>query len=184
MVARESKIKTVFRILAVGMVVATMACSGAGPTESSMGMLRVHLTDAPTDELTKVVVALRDVTVAFTDGTTHRIAEAIGPVDLLELRDTQRLLGSVGVAPGSYASITMSFDPDLSWVETLAGTRVPLATPLGEISIEGPFEVRQQMATDVLLDFDADRSLYKLAEDDWLLDPVVIVEQVTVAEAR
>lgn len=175
-----TKMKMLFRVLGLSLVAFTVACSAGSPTDTSLGMLRLSLTDAPTDELTKVVVALRDVTVTDTQGNVHQLAAAIGGVDLLQLRDAQRLLGSIGVNPGSYTALTMSFDPDNSWVETLAGTRVPLATPLGEIVIEGSFDVRRQMATDVLLDFDADQSLYKLAEDDWLLDPVVFVKDVSV----
>lgn len=180
----DSMVRSLSLLLALCSLVLIPACSGDDLTDGSVGMFRVSLTDAPTDELSKVVVALRSVTVTGPGGVTHRVAAGVGEVDLLELRDTARVLGTVGLPPGTYTSIAMTYDPAHSWVETRDGTRLFLATPLADITIEGPFEVRGRVTTDVLLDFDVDRSLFEIAADDWLLDPVVLVKQITVNGGR
>lgn len=176
-------VKTFLRIAtSLGVVLALVplalvSCSDSdSPSAASGAMLRVELTDAPTDELAAVNVYISGLTVKPTDGPVERIAQDIGPVDLLALRETRELLVAAQVAPGDYEFIRVEFDEAGSSVVDAATNReLPLQIPSREIKVLGGFIVAPDATTTVLLDFDADRSLIRRGNGQWLLKPVILL---------
>ena len=53
---------------------------------------------------------------------------------------------------------------------------LPLRIPSQEIKILGGFRVDDDGTTTITLDFDAERSLVKLGNGEWLLKPVIAME--------
>ena len=53
--------------------------------------------------------------------------------------------------------------------------RKTLRVPSQEIKIVGGFAIDDDHTTTLTLDFDADKSLNKLGNGDWMLHPVVII---------
>ena len=55
------------------------------------------------------------------------------------------------------------------------GVRKTLRVPSQEIKVVGGFEIDDDHVTTLTLDFDADASLNKLGNGDWMMRPVVII---------
>lgn len=157
--------------------VALVSCSDSdSPSAPSGTMLRVELTDAPTDELAAVNVYISGLKVKPTTGPVERIANDIGPIDLLALRDTSELLVAAQVAPGDYEFIHVELDEaGSSVVDAVTNEELPVKIPNEKIKVLGGFNVAPDATTTVLLDFDADRSLKRRGNGEWLLEPVILL---------
>ena len=55
------------------------------------------------------------------------------------------------------------------------GVRKPLRVPSQEIKVVGGFAIDDDHTTTLTLDFDADASLNKLGNGDWMMRPVVVI---------
>jgi hypothetical protein len=79
------------------------------------------------------------------------------------------------VEPGDYVSLRINLDEQLSNIVE-GGTIFPIRIPSQEIKILGGFSVRDDGPTSVTLDFDAERSLVRLGNGEWLLKPIITME--------
>lgn len=159
-------------------LMALVSCSDSdSPSAPSGTMLRVELTDAPTDELAAVNVYISGLTIKPTTGPVERIANDIGSIDLLTLRDTRELLVAAEVEPGDYEFIHVDLDEaGSSVVDAATNEELPLQIPSEEIKVQGgTFTVAPDVTTTVLLDFDADQSLIRRGNGEWLLTPVILL---------
>jgi hypothetical protein len=156
-------------------------CGGSSPTDPGGDtFLSVELTDAPTDEVSEVVVCIVGLTVKHTDRAVERISHQTVEIDLLQLRNVTRLLVRAGVEAGSYEFIQIELDETCSSVVEIAtGERKELQIPSRQIKVLGGFSVAQGRDTRLVLDFDADQSLVKRGNGEWLLKPVIVVDRVS-----
>lgn len=184
--ARRPRLKMVWlTVLVTLLVFFLLACSGGGDTATnpSSGMLAVEMKDAPTEELAELNVYVVGLTVKPVDGPVERIADEIGPIDLLELQTRTELLALVALEPGQYDFVQVDLDQDRSNVVELAtGNVLPLQIASEEIKVQGGFEVFAADTTRLTLDFDAEQSLRKRGNGSWLLVPVIIQEAVIVED--
>lgn len=167
-------------LIATFLFVVAAGCSdGGSPTAPGGTVLRVELTDAPTDELSEVHVHLSGLTLKGQGRPVERIAGDLGTFDLLTLQNTRQLLVNAGVEPGLYEFIRVDLDESRSSVvEAATGEVLPLQIASREIKVLGPFTVEEGLVTTVLLDFDADRSLVRRGDGRWLLRPVIVLANV------
>lgn len=156
---------------------ALVSCSDSdSPSAPSGAMLRVEMTDAPTDELAAVNVYISGLKVKPTTGPVERIANDIGPLDLLTLQETRELLVAAEVEPGDYEFIMVELDEaGSSVVDAATNEELPLKVPSEKIRVLGGFTVAPDATTTVLLDFDADQSLKRRGNGEWLLEPVILL---------
>ncbi|MDH5207684.1 MAG: DUF4382 domain-containing protein [Burkholderiaceae bacterium] len=191
--------------LALAASMALVACGGGGgatnPTGAASatgtGTLRVALTDAPrcrvgNDDLDKVFVTVERVRV-------HRAADAdpassgwvdiaINPARKLNLLDLTngRLeeLGTVPLPAGDYTQVRLVLspnrgaDPANSLVRAGDMTEIPLRTPSAAqsgLKIIRPFTVQPNAMADLVIDFDACRSIVALGRGNggYLLKPIL-----------
>lgn len=162
---------------------ALVSCGGGSDDDPSMppgtATLRVLMTDAPTDELSQINVYIVGFTVKRTGEPVERIANDVGLVDLLTLRNVLRLLATAGVDGGTYEFIRVDLDQDRSYVVEVGSTaHLPLKIPSEEIKVNGGFTVPVGMITSLTLDFDAAASIKQLGNGDWLLTPIIILANV------
>jgi hypothetical protein len=166
---------TVFAVL-VSLLLA--GCGGSSSDTSSggsSGNLNIYLTDAPTDEVSSVNVYIRGLTVKRSGASVDRISDDVGLIDLLTLENSTQLIAEANVQPGNYEFIMVELDQGRSNVVVKSsGNTVPLKIPSKEIKVLGGFVVDSEGLTEVVLDFDADKSLNKLGNDNWLLNPVIV----------
>lgn len=180
-----SKIRLIVMLITgVAMTAVLGACgggdssSGAGGTASGSGTLAVRMTDAHTDSVSEVNVRIVGLTVKRADAPVERLDFPGRNIELLALENTSELLTTAEVAAGSYEFIQVELDQSQSNVVDSGDTK-PLQIPSEKIKVQGGFEVGPDGTTTLLLDFDAEESLVKRGDGQWLLRPVIVLANVT-----
>ncbi|MCA1246782.1 DUF4382 domain-containing protein [Massilia sp. MS-15] len=177
--------------------IALSACGGGGGSDapatpvSTMGTLAVSLTDAPAcgfDAVNVTVSKLRvhrsegasDLDAGWTDITLNPAKK----INLLNLTNgVLEGLGQTSLEAGRYTQLRLVLDANGNTVvPTVGKTEQPLETPsavASGIKLVGNFEVSAGQKTDVVLDFDACKSVLTRGKGSYVLKPVVKVLPVT-----
>lgn len=187
-------LKTGLKALLLGGLAALLvACGGGGGGGSAgSGTLRVALTDNPACGYDEVVVTVREVRVnqnAAADNDPGWQSIPVSPpltVDLLDYTNGALLeLGQTRLPAGRYTQLRLVLDAntgvlaDRNWIVLSGnpGVRVPLKTPSGQTSglkINTSLDVQPNGLTDVVLDFDACKSVVVAGSSgQYLLKPVL-----------
>ncbi|MDE2201252.1 MAG: DUF4382 domain-containing protein [Burkholderiaceae bacterium] len=175
------------------------ACGGGGGDSgtASTGTLSVAMTDAPACGFDHVYVTVNKVRVnasasaADTDAGWTDIALATPQkIDLLSL--TNGVLTDLGSAPlpaGQYQQLRLVLSPNqggtlANSVVPTGSTEQPLATPSGTQSgykIIQPFTVQPNTLVDLVLDFNACKSIVQQGNGGYSLKPVVTATPTVVS---
>ena len=177
-VVRQRHASSTFVVLLALLASLATACGGTPLSPSGQGILHIQLTDAPTDEVSEVNVFIVGLTMKHSERPVERITGEPVLVNLLDLEDTSMLLVTLSVEPGAYEFIQVNLDESRSSVVE-SGEKKPLQIPSTEIKVLGGFEVQEGEDTTLLLDFDVDQSLVQEGNGQWLLQPVIVMQQVT-----
>lgn len=171
------------------------ACGGGGGDGSADGTLRVALTDAPACGFDHVYVTVEKVRVhksgsaSDTDGGWSEVVVSPAKrIDLLSL--TNGVLEELGTTPlpaGQYSQIRLVLASNTGTgttsvanaVHPTDGTLTPLDTPSGQqsgLKLQAHFDVVAGQMADLVLDFDACKSVVKAGNSgQYNLKPVVSV---------
>jgi hypothetical protein len=179
------------------------ACGGGGGGSISIsgetGTLYLSLADATTDEYQAVYVTIKEVwvhmggnekndrnweVVASPDETyelldlVNGVREELGISELLTGHYTQMRL-IIGDAPDNGINIFSESHPHANYIIDGAGIYHELKVPSGlqsGIKIVNGFDINANETTELILDFDAMRSVVKAgSKDKWLLKPTIKV---------
>lgn len=163
------------------------ACGGGGDGPQPQGTLKLSMTDAPSC-YKKVEVTVEKVRVHkgsnVGDGQPgwEEIVPPNAPVkiDLLQLTNgALKDLGSAQVDVGTYRDmrLVLSDEAGANTVTLLNGTTHELTTPSGQtsgIKLRTSFDVAEGATTDLVLDFDACKSVVKAGNSgEYILKPVI-----------
>ena len=174
---------------------ALVACGGGGgsstptPSPSNMGSVRASITDAPSCGYDEVNVTVNKVrvnmseTASDTDGGWTDIALA-APVKVNLLKLTNGLTEPLGTAPlkaGHYNQIRLVLDANTAdnmanSVKPTGGTLQNLITPSAVqsgLKLNGAFDVAAGQVADVVIDFDACKSIVTRGNGKYALKPVI-----------
>jgi len=203
MIARPF-ISSPLRLLALGSALALAACGGGGGGDGSSsannnGTLNVSMTDAPACGFDHVFVTVDKVRVhtdpnADVNGTGW-IDVTVSParrIDLLSL--TNGVLTTLGQTPlpaGTYQQIRLVLvangaGASANSVVPTGGAEQPLDTPSAVqsgIKINRPFTVAPNTLSDLVLDFDACKSIVTRGNGTFGLKPVVTALPMVVSGA-
>ena len=199
-------------LLAVAASAALVACGGGGDggvapaPASGSGTLRVALTDAPNcrvgnDELAKVFVTVERVRVhqsadagETSGGWTDVALNEPKKINLLDLSNGRlEELGTAPIPAGTYTQVRLVLSANQGNQTAnslvLAGktVEIPLRTPSAAqsgLKIIHPFTVQPNTLVDVVIDFDACRSIVALGNGGYSLKPVLTATLKLVAEIR
>lgn len=170
---------------------ALVACGGGGgsdTTPTTMGSLKVSMTDAPAcgyDEVNVTVSKVRvhqSATAGDTDAGWTEIVVPAHQINLLSLTNgVMETLGTVPLAAGHYTQIRLVLDANsgnsmVNNVVPTGGAKTNLETPSGQqtgIKLNGQFDVVAGQQADILLDFDACKSVLTRGNGKYALKPVV-----------
>lgn len=178
----------------LGFAAVLAACGGGGGTAASGdGTLRVALTDAPACGYDHVYVTIdkvsvnRSATALETDaGWTDMTLSPARRVDLLDLTNgVLEELGQMPLAAGHYSQIRLVLGSNsgtstiANAVQPTGGALIDLKTPSAQqsgLKLQANFDVAAGQMADVVLDFDACKSIVKAGNSgQYILKPVISV---------
>jgi len=195
----RNKTGTVLAAIALLGAAVLVACGGGGDAEpgtsaNTSGTLAVSLTDAPACGFDAVNVTVTKVRVHRSDsaldtepGWTDITLDPARKIDLLKLSNgVLDTLGQVSLEAGRYTQLRLVLDANASGsantVVPLDGkAELPLASPSavqGGIKLVGAFDVSAGQKTELVLDFDACKSVLTRGKGSYALKPVVKVVPV------
>lgn len=186
--------------LAVSITVAGLiAACGGGGGGSDQGSLRVSMTDAPSCGFDQVNVTVSKVRVHQSDaanendaGWTDITLSEPRKINLLDLTNgVLTTLGQTSLPAGRYTQMRLVLSPNsdgvlANSVVPTGGSETALTTPSGVqsgIKLNGHFDVAANTMTDVVLDFDACKSVVKRGNGGYNLKPVISVIPLAISGA-
>ena len=175
-------------------VTVTTSSGGPSPTQSQT-KFSLRITDAPVDNVTKVVLTFTAVELLADNGSDSIKFSYKNPqvIDLLQLQGTTtaNLLSSVPVSSGSYQELRLFVDDAsmASFVELTGGGVESLKVPSGSSSglkIKGDVNIITGEDTSYTLDFDLRQSVTKAGNSGkYILKPVIrLIEDAKVGHIR
>jgi hypothetical protein len=192
------RLKTLLLSLLVGL--SLMACGGGGGSDGGQGTLSTSLTDSSTDEYQAVYVTIARVEVHNDGGGKWQtVAEPNKTYNLLELvNGVRETLGITSLDAGHYTQMRLIIGetaeagglnmfsvshPYANYIINLADEvhelKVSSGTNTG-LKIVNGFNINENQTTELILDFDAMRSVVNAGEDGkYLLNPTVKVLDTT-----
>lgn len=174
-------------------LIAAVVAGCGGSNDAGMGTLGVSLTDAPACGFDKVYVTVEKVRVHQSSsapdnaaGWTDITLNPARKIDLLSLNNgALDYLGEAPLAAGHYTQVRLVLDPNtggggLANSVVLSGTttELPLVTPSAVqsgIKLINQFEVASGQRVDLMLDFNACKSIVKRGNGTYALKPVIRV---------
>lgn len=194
------------RVASLLAALALAACGGGGgggggSSDAGQGTLQVHLTDAPSC-YEHVYVTVQKVrvntssTAADGDGGWQDLTLATPKkIDLLDLTNgVLEDLGTTTLPAGSYQQVRLVLadnggsDPLANSVQAIGGQLVALKTPSGQqsgLKLPAHFDVQANQVADLLLDFDACKSIVKAGNSgSYILKPVISVTPLFTASIQ
>jgi hypothetical protein len=193
--ARSLRALSWIGVAALAAVLAACGGGGSGGAASGDGSLRVALTDAPSCGYDHVWVSIEKVRVH--QSTTASDADAgwsdltlASPrrVDLLSLTNgVLEELGTMPLAAGSYSQVRLVLSTngangaatDANAVQPTGGAVTPLTTPSAQqsgLKLQAHFDVAAGQLSDIVLDFDACKSVVRAGNSgQFILKPVIAV---------
>jgi len=189
-----------YHVKAVGWIIASVLLTllagcgsggGSGSSAASSGTLGVSMTDAPACGFDAVNVTVDKVrvnqssTALDTDGGwTDITLNPARKINLLDLANgVLDSLGDTSLAAGHYTQLRLVLDPNSAGglsnsVVPTGGVESPLITPSAVqsgIKLVNPFDVAPGQRVDLVLDFDACKSVVKRGNGTYALKPVIKV---------
>lgn len=172
-----------------GGAAAAPATAGEAYAGADAAHVTFRMVDAPTDEVTAIVVTVSKVDAKLPSGWTT-LVDKEQTVDLLTLQGGEFLnLGAAALAPGRVGQVRLRLvEGGDHHVVTPDGVVHPLTIPSGEasgIKLVGGFTVPPCGAGHVTMDFDGKRSLqveqHGKNASTWKLRPVIRLKSVVIA---
>ena len=186
-------------VLAIAASAVLVACGGGDDSPApAMGTLRVSLTDAPNcrvgnEDLDKVYVTVERVRVhqsadaeASGGGWTDIAISPAKRINLLDLTNGRlEELGTTPIPAGTYTQVRLVLNGNqgnsAANALVLVGetVEIPLRTPSAAqsgLKIIHPFTVQPNTLVDLLIDFDACRSIVALGNGGYSLKPVLTAD--------
>jgi hypothetical protein len=202
--------KLLIVIFSVFIMMSLTACSGGGGGSASDsytdGTLSLTLTDATTNDYNAVYVTIREVQVCIDDENEDEeaswlvVADPQGTYNLLDLvNGVQEQLGVtdleaghysqmrliIGGTPDEFENILTESHPYANYIVDSSNQYNELKIPSGlqtGIKLVRGFDIYAGVTTELILDFDASRSIVKAGNSGkWILKPTIKVLGTTVA---
>ncbi len=144
------------------------------PRPNNLGRLEFRVTAQPIDNVSSILVTLKDIEVHFSGGEEmsgwRKVVEKTHRVDLKELTDVEEVLGSATLESGRYQQVRFEV---VDVVITVRGRPRQAPVPSGKLRLVGGFDVSAGAKTIVTLDIDAEKSVVLRAGQGPQLNPVV-----------
>lgn len=158
-------------------------CSSSPTSSNQTGTLSVRLVDSPAAfQQVNIVVSRVEVHASGSDSASgwFTINDVPATYDLLTLRNgASQVLGNRQLAVGNYTQIRLIIGAGSNVV--INDTTYPLQIPSGMqtgIKLNNEFAIVSGQLYELVLDFDADRSIHLTGSGVYMLNPVIRVQAV------
>lgn len=163
-----------------------ISCTDSTSPETGLGELKLTMVDAPAGYDNVNIVVTR-VEVHKTDADENSgwyiINDISATYDLLALRNgASDILGSAQLDAGHYSQIRLFIGNGSNVV--VDGITYPLGIPSGEqsgIKLNRAFEIQPDLLYELILDFDAGRSIVLTGNGQYILKPVIRVVPLVIS---
>lgn len=198
MLPKISRLIRVAALIAAPLAIAGCGGGGNGDSVQPMGSLRVAVTDAPACGFDQVNITINRVRVHALQGADENASGwrdlALAPprrINLLDLTNgVLEELGQMALPAGQYTQLRLVLQPNsggapANSVVPTGGSEQPLDTPSAAqsgIKLIHPFTVPAGGLADILLDFDACKSIVRRGNGSFGLKPVIAAIPREVAE--
>jgi hypothetical protein len=158
--------------------------------------LKILIKDSPFSDAKAVLVTFSEVSAHRSGGGWESLpfadASAARTCDLKRLEEVTDLLGVGALAAGHYtqlrlevASATLYFaNPSVGpacapLIATPLGTSADVTVPSGTLHLNRQFDIAADTVTNILLDFDGDKSIKQTGNGKYMMQPVIAVVSVS-----
>ena len=163
-----------------------ISCSDSTSPETGQGQILITMVDSPADyDQVNIVVIRVEVHKADTDSTSgwFVINNNAATYDLLTLRNgASVVLGNNSLDAGHYTQIRLIIGTGSNIV--VDGVVYPLEIPSGEqsgVKLNHQFEILPGLIYELLLDFDAERSIVLTGNGQYKLKPVIRLMPIVIS---
>ena len=164
----------------IGLILLSVLCL-TGCMQQGTGTLVLQITDAPGDlNITSVIITISSVEVhrgsAGTNdtGEWYTVVEEQRTYDLIAIKDIKEFLGSANLTSGIYTQIRLHVAEAYATIDDINYT---LIVPSESIKLVSGFWINESRTTTLTLDFDADTSIHKTGNDQYIFQPTIRVIQ-------
>ncbi len=159
--------------------------NSTSPTNSNQGQLKISMVDSPAQyDAVNIVVTRVEVHIAdSSEGGWMVINSVPHTYDLLQLRNGASLvLGDTFLIAGHYTQIHLILGEGSNVV--ISGDTIPLVIPSGfqtGVKLNHEFDILPGNLYELLLDFDAERSIHITGNGVYMMNPVIRLVPVVVS---
>lgn len=157
-------------VLSLVGLIGVLGCGGSA--SGSNGTMQVHLADAPLPDVTSLVITI-DRIEAHLNGEWTVLESQPQTLDLLDLTTTAMVVAEAGLPAGDYNQVRLFVSE--ATVTDSDGTHdvnIPSSLNTGiKINIHAP--VQPNTVTAILLDFNVEKSLNRLGNGNYQMQPVI-----------
>lgn len=177
--------KKIIGLLSIFLMVFYVGCSdnnSTGPSSGTTGHLKISMVDAPAEfDAVNIVVTRVEVHIAGDSSSNWMIVNSVPHTyDLLQLRNGAAVvIGDTFLTAGHYTQIRLIIGDSSNVV--VNGIPFPLTIPSGMqtgIKLNHEFDLTAGNLYELLLDFDADRSIHITGNGQYIMNPVIRVTAV------
>ncbi len=158
------------------------------------GRLEIYLTDSSGNYRQKDPETYSEVNITISEIKVHLAGDDVEnegewiewtldeePYNLMELKDVSVLLSKGELEPGKYTQIRLIIPKAsvLLTTEKIEDVEVPSGDQTG-IKLIHPFEIIENGTTELIIDFDAEKSVIKTDNGEYILKPVIKVTSSTI----
>jgi len=134
------------------------------------GMLEVYVTDPPPPKMDKILVDIKNLEIHKTGGNWTSVAVDTDPFNLKEIEGIQEFLASQIVEAGRYTQIRFEVN---SVKIVVGGDNYTAKVPSDKIKIVGNFDVIDNNTTEIILDFNGEKSVIETGKGEYIFKPVI-----------
>ena len=148
----------------------------SGCSSDGTGNFKLYLTDEPIDNAEEIWVTISEINVQKEDEGFITLWSVEKRYDLLQLREEEELIADVTLNEGKYTQIRLVVVSGSIFID---GATHEMKVASSEVKIPFVFNVMEDGATKILLDFEADRSIHVVSAEQYILRPVIRVKSIS-----
>ena len=161
------------------------ASQSSGSSGTTTGTIQVTLKDKPLDNAKNIWITISQIRVHMASPDSFIvISNTEQDFDLLYLKTNPTAIAQTSLQAGHYNQIRMPVvSGKIVFSESGVDVEYPLDVPSDEIKIPVQFEIMNGGTTQIILDFDAEKSIHvtkKGKNDSYNLRPVINVDKVNI----